>query len=541
IVTSDDGINWTICSSGTNGALNGVAFGENNFVAVGAGVILTSADGISWDGNTRSPYLLYGVNFCYDEFVAIGVGGTILISGNGHGWVNCSSGTTADLKHATFGNNCFVVVGASGTVLTSPDAISWSNCSSGTSYSLTDISYGNGTFVTVGGRGTILASTYTAPANNAPQASNVSIGGNPQIGATLTSNYNYFDAENNPEGNSTLQWFRATKADGSDKQAINGATARKYIVRVEDRNCYLFVQVTPIATIGISQGQAVLSPCFGPVMGNAHENWTDRPLLKPKAPTESLFITLNQDLDASSANEGNIYCTSDLEGLVALEGFGVQAEGLRQIKVSPSSAGWPVGECYLFISSRLRSSSGQYLKNPIRCHFSVEDVYLPPAESWNLEDGWSIMNQDSGPVLTGQGHKWARLPEKIWDNHTMKCRLKLIKGGVHINCRLQEDHGNRYFVGLNNNVMELHKQEGAVFHDGLAQASWNNDANWHDVEIRAYQGIINFYIDGNLKLVYEDDNYIPNGIVAFESLDDSEVQISDVRIVATNAADVTTN
>ncbi|WP_207641575.1 WD40/YVTN/BNR-like repeat-containing protein [Syntrophomonas palmitatica] len=49
IMTSLDGINWTLQFSGTSIYLTGVAFGAGLFVAVGMlGTILTSADGENW-------------------------------------------------------------------------------------------------------------------------------------------------------------------------------------------------------------------------------------------------------------------------------------------------------------------------------------------------------------------------------------------------------------------------------------------------------------------------------------------------------------
>ena len=94
ILTSPDGVTWTIRSSGTSSSLSEVTYGNNTFVAVGGSTILTSPDGVTW---------------------------TIR-----------SSGTSSSLSEVTYGNDTFVAVGGS-TILTSPDGVTWTIRSSGTS------------------------------------------------------------------------------------------------------------------------------------------------------------------------------------------------------------------------------------------------------------------------------------------------------------------------------------------------------------------------------------------------------------------------
>ena len=56
LYTSSDGYTWTPRTSGTTANFKGVAYGNGRFVAVGddglggAGVIVSSTDGISWVG-----------------------------------------------------------------------------------------------------------------------------------------------------------------------------------------------------------------------------------------------------------------------------------------------------------------------------------------------------------------------------------------------------------------------------------------------------------------------------------------------------------
>lgn len=171
----------------------------------------------------------------------------------------------------------------------------------------------------------------------------------------------------------------------------------------------------------------------------------------------------------------------------------------------------------------------------------TEDFEVP-SENWSLS-GWRVVNDGSNSYLYGKEHSWARLEGLTWSDYSMKFKLKIVEGGVHINYRLQNaDSGiNRYFIDIGNDYITLNKQVGDVFSNNLASVSLSMDGNWHDVEIRGYQGIINVLVDGNLLLVYEDDNYFADGIAAFESLDDSEIQIDDIQITGMAKNDVSTS
>jgi hypothetical protein len=64
------------------------------------------------------------------------------------------------------------------------------------------------------------------------------------------------------------------------------------------------------------------------------------------------------------------------------------------------------------------------------------------------------------------------------------------------------------------------------------------DGGWHSIEIRAYKGTINIYIDNILWLLYTDGDYIESGGVAFETLDNSDCLLDDIEVMAASADDV---
>ncbi|MBP0726114.1 DUF1533 domain-containing protein [Bacillus sp. RG28] len=95
--------------------------------------------------------------------------------------------------------------------------------------------------------------------NEAPSASQVKISGDTQVGNVLTGMYQYSDIENDPEGNTKFQWYRSDSVDGSDKVAIPEATTQTYTIQNEDENKYIFFEVVPVASSGLTTGTSVLS------------------------------------------------------------------------------------------------------------------------------------------------------------------------------------------------------------------------------------------------------------------------------------------
>lgn len=165
VVTSTNGIVW---SQGPYGSLqlNGVAFGNGTFVAVGAnyygspGTISTSADGVNWTAQqSGTPNYLSGVGFGQNAFVAVGDSGTILWSPDGARWANKSPGIASRLFAVTYGNGVFAAVGSEGTILTSTNGNVWTNRVTGNNFILNGLAYGNNRFVAVGAGGKVTTSS----------------------------------------------------------------------------------------------------------------------------------------------------------------------------------------------------------------------------------------------------------------------------------------------------------------------------------------------------------------------------------------------
>lgn len=103
-------------------------------------------------------------------------------------------------------------------------------------------------------------------ADNPPMAQNVTQSGDAIVGATLTASYNYYDANNDVEGNSIYRWYRS---DGSATTVISGETGRTYTLSNIDIDKTIYFSVTPVAISGTLQGSEVkASTVAGPVADN---------------------------------------------------------------------------------------------------------------------------------------------------------------------------------------------------------------------------------------------------------------------------------
>ena len=105
-------------------------------------------------------------------------------------------------------------------------------------------------------QGNAVVSGALVATNSAPVASNVTItddnGGTVVVGDTLSGNYSYSDANNDPEGISTFRWLR-------NGAAISGATASSYTLVAADSGQTISFEVTPVASSGTTTGAAVSS------------------------------------------------------------------------------------------------------------------------------------------------------------------------------------------------------------------------------------------------------------------------------------------
>jgi hypothetical protein len=165
VMTSPDGIAWTIRSSAANNSWNSVTYGNSLFVAVassGTGNrVMTSPDGIAWTiRSSPADNAWRSVTYANGLFVAVassGTGNRVMTSPDGITWTIRSSAVDNQWFSVTYGNGLFVAVALSGTgnrVMTSPDGITWTIRSSAADNQWYSVTYASGVFVAVAQTGT---------------------------------------------------------------------------------------------------------------------------------------------------------------------------------------------------------------------------------------------------------------------------------------------------------------------------------------------------------------------------------------------------
>jgi photosystem II stability/assembly factor-like uncharacterized protein len=131
IVTSPDGITWTVPSSVTPYSMgnHGVAVSPGLIVVVGQGSansVITSPDGVTWTPRA-GPLSPVGVTWsaALSRFIAVGLSGAISTTPDAVTWTGRSSGTSVSLSRVACSPSLCVAVGNAGTILTSPDGVTW--------------------------------------------------------------------------------------------------------------------------------------------------------------------------------------------------------------------------------------------------------------------------------------------------------------------------------------------------------------------------------------------------------------------------------
>jgi hypothetical protein len=133
VVTSPDGLNWTLRRGGVPAQSFSAAAANGIVVTVGGGYnAVGTALALCPDWSWRCPAWDYGIMpqsvlYAKDQFLVVGTGGSVSTSPDGTVWTHRNSATTECLKSVTCGQGQYVAVGYGGQVERSGDGITWTN------------------------------------------------------------------------------------------------------------------------------------------------------------------------------------------------------------------------------------------------------------------------------------------------------------------------------------------------------------------------------------------------------------------------------
>ncbi len=172
ILVSTDGMKWSeranYYHSGSNYA---IAYGNGKFILTDGGgskgkssIIQVSTDGISWEkaafkpksSNRKRPYLS-GIIYAGDRFIAAGSG--IYASPDGLDWQQEAGVADTSLNAIAYGDNGYVAIGKSGNIVISSDGKSWKIIKSSILDDLYVITYGSEKYIAVGRGGAMIISS----------------------------------------------------------------------------------------------------------------------------------------------------------------------------------------------------------------------------------------------------------------------------------------------------------------------------------------------------------------------------------------------
>jgi len=159
-----------------------------------------------------------------------------------------------------------------------------------------------------------------------------------------------------------------------------------------------------------------------------------------------------------------------------------------------------------------------------------EDFESSTAPDWDLQGTWQVIQEAGGNwALHGSEHYFATYTGAGWSDYTLRLRVKLSQGAIHINFRMAGCI--RYFIGFHQGGLYLNKTAPCGTHTQLDTATATHQLDqWYTVTIGGEGGEITVSVDGQPHLYYNDGEPVTFGTIAIESLDGAAAYIDDVNV-----------
>lgn len=161
-----------------------------------------------------------------------------------------------------------------------------------------------------------------------------------------------------------------------------------------------------------------------------------------------------------------------------------------------------------------------------------DDFQDGQSDGWNIAAAWDV--QQLGDVYTfessSSGGAW--VPQgNTWSNYAFETAARLDAGSLLLSFHLSPS--GRYMVRLDDAGLYLIKEYPAKDYNAVAQTGPVTLGEWHQIDMRAYNGHIQVYIDEALWVDYTDNSPLSSGTIAVTTQEGSRAAIDDVLVTKT--------
>ena len=178
-------------------------------------------------------------------------------------------------------------------------------------------------------------------------------------------------------------------------------------------------------------------------------------------------------------------------------------------------------------NSNLAAAEAQIAKMEAIVLF-FDDFEDGDAVGWNLEGGWSVIQEDGNYILQGVGPCSADAGPQEWTDYTLETRIKFSQS-ANVNFRLTTELG-MYFLNIVPEGPILNKK--LLDKTLLAKSGVPLQENqWIDLKVEVEGGAIKLYIDGYLLFPYTDSEPLLSGTIGFASPENSVIYVDDVIVI----------
>ena len=181
-------------------------------------------------------------------------------------------------------------------------------------------------------------------------------------------------------------------------------------------------------------------------------------------------------------------------------------------------------------NSNLAAAEAQIAKMEAICKSVLffDDFEDGDAVGWNLEGGWSVIEEDGNYILRGVGPCSADAGPQEWTDYILEARIKFSQS-ANVNFRLTTELG-MYFLDIVPEGPILNKKlldETLLAKSGVPL----QENQWIDLKVEVEGGTIKLYIDGYLLFPYTDSEPLLSGTIGFESPENSVIYVDDVIVI----------